>query len=61
MCKQNNEALTQKYLRLLKAVAEIEDEERGHKEADGVLMDLLKEIGFDEVVQAYLNIPKWFV
>ena len=36
------------------------DEEDAHIEADAVLCDLLKELGFEDVVELYEKIPKWY-
>ena len=34
--------------------------ETGHRVADGVLCELLIELGFEEVVAQYRKIPKWY-
>lgn len=36
------------------------DEEFAHPDADVVLCDLLKELGFEDVVELYEKIPKWY-
>jgi len=36
------------------------DEEFAHPDADAVLCDLLKELGFEDVVELYEKIPKWY-
>jgi len=36
------------------------DQEMGHIEADGILCDLLKELGYSEVVDAYNELHKWY-
>lgn len=43
----------------LKRAAEA-DRETGHHIADAVLCELLIELGFDEVVDAWRKIPKWY-
>ena len=36
------------------------DEEIGHIECDGVLCDLLNELGFGEIVEIYERQEKWY-
>ena len=36
------------------------DEELAHPDADAVLCDLLKELGFEDVVELYEKVPKWY-
>ena len=36
------------------------DVERSHRGADFVLMEFLRELGYDELVDAYDNIHKWY-
>lgn len=36
------------------------DRNNAHVEADGILCNLLKELGFDDVVEAYDKIEKWY-
>ena len=37
------------------------DTERSHCEADAVLCELLTSLGYDNVVEIYLDIDKWYV
>ena len=49
-----------------KAIEELEelqdsgDVEMAHGEADVILMNLLRELGYDDVVDAYGLVPKWY-
>lgn len=36
------------------------DTEAGHAEADGILTDLLRELGFAELVELYEKVQKWY-
>jgi hypothetical protein len=36
------------------------DVERDHLKADDILCDLLRSLGYEDVVQAYLNVEKWY-
>lgn len=51
-----------KYVNLLKEIRnkEVGDTERAHSAADDVLVALLVDLGFDEVVEAYNDMPKWY-
>jgi hypothetical protein len=40
--------------------ASTEDQECGHIAADDALCELLENLGFCDVVEAYRKIPKWF-
>lgn len=51
--------LKQKYLLLLKE-AKYKDKEMAHIFADDALCDLLIELGFDEIVNEYNTIDKWY-
>ena len=44
----------------LKKVAANDDIEVAHQEADWVLCELLKKLGYGDVVEAYCDIPKWY-
>lgn len=47
-------------LKKLKEIDETSDTESGHIEADEVLCLLLNKLGFEDVVEAYNLIPKWY-
>jgi len=36
------------------------DQEIGHMEADDILCKLLAELGYQEVVDVYESLPKWY-
>ena len=36
------------------------DTEAAHSDADDVLCELLKSLGYEDVVEAYLEVPKWY-
>ena len=60
------ERIKQKYKRRIEYIMEnLEnnpdyDEEDAHIDADEVLCELLREIGFDDIVRMYNRIPKWY-
>lgn len=54
-----NEELKKKYLEKIKECNNC-DEEMGHVYADQALCELLRELGFDEIVEAYNKIGKWY-
>ena len=51
--------LVQKYLRLMEE-ANSRDIEKAHIQADAVLCDLLTELGYSPIVEAWDVIPKWY-
>lgn len=60
------ERARQKALEALREIDRMErgeglyDAEQGHKDADGVLMDLLREIGMADVADEFDNLRKWY-
>ena len=46
-------------LKLLKE-ADSYDPERAHQEADDVLCELLKSLGYEDVVKAWDEVSKWY-
>jgi len=36
------------------------DIEYDHEEADGVLCDLLRSLGYDDVVDVWVSVDKWY-
>jgi hypothetical protein len=54
-----NEKLENAKARLVE-IQKKHDTEKNHIEADNVLCDLLRELGYDEVVNEYREIEKWF-
>lgn len=51
-----NKQLSEKYLSQMK---ELKDE-LDHDYADALLCDLLEELGYVELVEAYRKVPKWY-
>lgn len=60
MRSAKKEQLAQECIGKLKKIDEEMDTEEGHYEADSVLCSLLAELGFDDVVEQYAKIPKWY-
>jgi hypothetical protein len=58
----NNEELIKKYQKKLKEIINKYDfdEEVRHIEADNLLIELLKELGFEKITNIYEKIDKWF-
>ena len=56
----NNEKLKEKYINLLKEQQISWDDEMAHVEADNLVCELLKELGFEEVVKEYDKVSKWY-
>lgn len=55
-----NKEIDPSYLERLKELQESGDEEYAHGEADDILCDILKYLGFEEIVEAYDKVPKWY-
>jgi len=55
-----NLELQQKYVKLLEEQHPNNDYESAHSNADGLLCDLLLELGYDEVVEAWDGVGKWY-
>ena len=52
--------LTRKYVALMQDQVGGYDPEVAHGEADNLLCALLRELGFDEVVDLYEKVDKWY-
>lgn len=52
--------LKDKYIKLMENQVGGWDKESEHMNADGLLCDLLEELGFEEVVEVYNEIEKWY-
>lgn len=50
----------QKYLERLRNLEELDDPEKIHGEADDILCELLRELGYAEVVECYNSLPRWY-
>lgn len=48
------------YMKKLKAAQQEHDVESAHCDADQVLCDLLKFLGYDKIVEEYEKVPKWY-
>ena len=48
------------YLERLKDLEGSGDPEYAHGEADDILCGILKDLGLEEIVEAYDKIPKWY-
>jgi hypothetical protein len=44
----------------LNGLAESRDNEKAHSQADDLLCDLLRTLGYGDVVEAYSKIDKWY-
>ncbi len=55
-----NKELHPSYLERLKELQESGDAEYAHGEADDILCDILKDLGFEEIVEAWDKVPKWY-
>jgi hypothetical protein len=49
------EALSQ-----LEALREYRDVEMAHREADDVLLELLERLGYEDVAEAFREVPRWY-
>lgn len=50
----------QKAIEKLKTVEELGDTERGHEAADAILCELLIELGYQDVVDEFNKLEKWY-
>lgn len=48
------------YIKRLEQAQECADIESAHEDADNVLCDLLKDLGYDKVVEEYNKVEKWY-
>ena len=55
-----NEELKNKFLKLMLDLQNETDIEANHTKADNLLCELLTELGYDEIVEAYNNLPGWY-
>ena len=49
-----------KALETLKALKDIGDPEVAHLDADDILCSVLIDLGYEDVVEAYGAVPKWY-
>lgn len=57
---ENKKELTEKYVGKLKTYQTDPDSEQAHSDGDVALCELLKELGFDEVVKEFGKVKKWY-
>jgi hypothetical protein len=55
-----NEELKEKYLQKMKDVAKNHDAEVAHCDADDLLCELLKDLGYEEIIEAFESVDKWY-
>ena len=55
-----NQELANEAIKRLKEADKIGDEETAHVIADRVLCELLKELGYQSVVDAFDDVSKWY-
>lgn len=55
-----NKELNDKYLTQMRWLEEEDDTEHAHVEADGILCELLEELGYVELVAAFRALYKWY-
>ena len=51
---------TRPYMKRLKAAQQDHDTESAHFEADDVLCELLKALGYTKIVEEYDKVKKWY-
>lgn len=56
MVNRMNKELNIKYLHQMKQL----DNESDHEYADEILCELLKDLGYKELVEVYEKLPKWY-
>lgn len=47
-------------IKKLVEIQQMDDTEEAHYDADGVLLDLLHSLGYQDVVEEFLKIYKWY-
>jgi hypothetical protein len=57
---ETKQELLKKYKEAMAEAANMHDEEVAHGRADDVLCELLRVLGFGEVVEIFENIDKWY-
>ena len=51
---------TKKYMEALKTEQQNDDIEEAHANADGILCNLLKDLGYEPIVEEYHKVSKWY-
>ena len=60
MAEAYNLRLSNKYRKKLERLEELDDPEQAHSDADNLLCDLLSDLGYHYVVEAYHEIQKQY-
>jgi hypothetical protein len=55
-----DKTLKEKYLKDMQVVETLGDEEVAHCLADELLCNLLKELGYEDIVESFNKIDKWY-
>lgn len=55
-----NESKSDYYVRELQSLQNDSDTEKVHAVADGILCELLRDLGYGEVVDAYEQLDMWY-
>lgn len=55
-----SEEMRAEYIRRLKEMQREPDTEYAHNTADTVLCDILTELGFEDIVDEYESVDKWY-
>ena len=55
-----NESNSDYYVKELRALQNDSDTEKVHAVADGILCELLRDLGYGEVVDAYEQLDMWY-
>jgi len=54
------EKLQAEYVEKMKACVENDDTEVAHGDADDLLCEFLRKLGYNELVEKYLEVNKWY-
>ena len=58
--RMSNETIEAKYLPRMRELIDSDDTEMAHSEADDILIDILKELGFTKLIELYEKVGKWY-
>lgn len=50
----------EEYIEKLRKLNELDDAEAGHAEADDLLVEILIKLGYQDIVDEYESINKWY-
>lgn len=57
---KRSDRLSEAAVRKLRAIQEMSDTERAHSDADDILRELLNTLGYQDVVDEYDKVEKWY-